>query len=212
MSADIAAIRRFNRTVTRRLGVLSERYLGRDRPLVESRMLFEIGSKGTSVRELRERLGLDSGFASRLLRALERKGLATTASKAGQDGRVKFARLTPSGRAELRRLDGLSDELAQSMLEPLTRERAARLVAAMAEVDRLLRASAIELTVVDPRSSGAQRCLERYFEELSSRFPERFDPSAEGADDLDDFLPPQGGFLLASGDTVTPSALGSIHG
>ncbi len=65
---DIERIRAFNRTVTRRLGVLNERYLGRNRPLVESRLLFEIGSQGASIRELRTRLGLDSGFSSRLLR------------------------------------------------------------------------------------------------------------------------------------------------
>ena len=198
MSADIAAIRQFNRTVTRRLGVLNEKYLGRDRPLAESRLLFEIGCKGAPVRELRERLGLDSGYASRLLRALERKGLATTASKAGEDGRAKFARLTRSGHTEVRRLNVLSDDLAQSMLEPLTREQAARMVSAMTEVDRLLRASGIELTPVDPRSAGAQWCLGRYFDELSSRFPEGYDHGADGATDLDDFRPPQGCFLVAS--------------
>lgn len=197
MNTGIAAIRRFNRTVTRRLGVLNEKYLGRDRPLVESRMLFEIGSQGAPVRGLRERLGLDSGFASRLLRSLERKGLATTAGKAGEDGRVKFVRLTRAGHAELRRLDALSDDLAGSMLEPLTTEQATRLVAAMAEVERLLRASAIELTPVDPRDASARQCLGRYFDELSSRFPEGYERSADGAADVDDLRSRGGCFLLA---------------
>ena len=67
---EIQQIRAFNRTVTRRLGVLNEKYLGRDRPLAESRLLFEIGSEGAEVRELRARLGLDSGFLSRMLRTL----------------------------------------------------------------------------------------------------------------------------------------------
>lgn len=58
----IEQIRSFNRTVTRRLGVLNDRYLGRDRPLVESRLLFEIGLQGAPVSELRATLGLDSGF------------------------------------------------------------------------------------------------------------------------------------------------------
>ncbi len=209
MRADTAAIRRFNRTVTRRLGVLNEKYLGRDRPLVESRMLFEIGSSGATVRELRERLGLDSGYASRLLRALERKGLAATSGSAGEDGRVKHVRLTRSGHAELRRIDALSDDLAQSMLEPLTREQAARLVAAMTEVERLLRASGIEMTPVDPYGPNAQWCLGRYFEELASRFPEGYDRGADVAAGLDEFRPPEGCLLLASlfGESVGCGAL-----
>src|SRR6185437_6587289 len=166
---DIERIRSFNRTVTRRLGVLNEKYLGRHRPLVESRLLFEIGSRGAPVRALRERLGLDSGYVSRLLRALERKGLATTTRQRGEDGRSKFARLTGSGRAELRRINALSDDLAQSMLRPLSTQQATRLVAAMREVDRLLRASAVEVTAVDPRDPSAQWCLGRYFDELGSR-------------------------------------------
>src|SRR4051812_1356905 len=110
MNGHIAGIRAFNRTVTQRLGVLNEKYLGRDRPYVESRLLFEIGANGATVRELRERLGLDSGFLSRVLRALERKGLATT-GPSPDDGRVRLARLSRAGRAELRRIDTLSDQL-----------------------------------------------------------------------------------------------------
>src|SRR5215469_16906804 len=151
---DVEKIRSFNRTVTRRLGVLNELYLGRDRPLVESRLLFEIGAEGASVRELRLRLGLDSGFASRLLRGLKRKKLVRT-EPAGADGRVRVACLTRSGLAELERLNSLSDDLARSMLAPLSRDQAQRLVAAMGEVDRLLCAASIEFEESDLRSPEA---------------------------------------------------------
>jgi DNA-binding MarR family transcriptional regulator/GNAT superfamily N-acetyltransferase len=209
MMLDVVTIRRFNRTVSRRLGVLNEKYLGRDQPLGESRLLFEIGSKGAPVRELRERLGLDSGYFSRLLRVLERKGLATTVRQTCGDGRTKFVRLTRSGRVELGRIDTLSDQLAQSILTPLTRDQATRLVSAMSEVDRLLRASAIELTPVDPDSPSAQWCLTRYFDELRSRFPGGYDRGADGAADLNDFHPPTGCFLVAElfGDPVGCGAI-----
>lgn len=212
MRDDIAAIRRFNRTVTRRVGVLSEKYLGRERPLVESRLLFEIGSRGASIRVLRERLGLDSGYVSRLLRALERKALATSARRPGQDGRVKFVRLTRAGHAELRRLDKLSDDLARSMLEPLNPKQAARLVCAMTEVDRLLSAPSIELTAADPHGPAARECLARYFDELSSRFPEGFDRGTDDSAEVDEFRPPQGGFLIAtlSGRPVGCGALRTL--
>lgn len=201
MRADIEQIRAFNRTVTRRLGVLNEKYLGRDRPLAESRLLFEIGPKGAPVRDLRARLGLDSGFVSRMLRSLERKRLATTTKRPGDDGRVRFARLTRSGVAELRRINSLSDDLALSMLTSLRDEQARRLVAAMSEVERLLRASSIEVKAADPLSDEAQRCLDQYFAEIASRFRGGFDRDrdrdAAGAAPLQDFVPPKGCLLIA---------------
>ena len=63
-------------------------------------MLWEIGPDGCEVRALRGRLGLDSGHASRLLRALEADGMVTVV-RAERDRRVRDARLTPAGLAEL---------------------------------------------------------------------------------------------------------------
>jgi DNA-binding MarR family transcriptional regulator/GNAT superfamily N-acetyltransferase len=193
---DIERIRAFNRTVTRRLGVLNERYLGRNRPLVESRLLFEIGPRGASIRELRTRLGLDSGFSSRLLRSLERKKLLRT-ERAGADGRVRIARLTRSGLAEVERLNSLSDDLARSMLAPLRPDQARRLVAAMSEVDRLVRAASIEFAPVDFRSTDAERCLQQYYAELAARFPGGFQLHADDAPAADEIAPPGGRMLLA---------------
>jgi DNA-binding MarR family transcriptional regulator/ribosomal protein S18 acetylase RimI-like enzyme len=193
---DIGRIRAFNRTVTRRLGVLNERYLGRNRPLVESRLLFEIGTQGASVRELRMRLGLDSGFSSRLLRSLERKKLLKT-EPSGSDGRVRVARLTRSGLAELERINSLADDLARSMLAPLNPDQAQRLVAAMSEVDRLMRASSVEFAPVDFRSPDADRCLQKYYAELAARFPGGFELHADDAPAAGELAPPGGGMIIA---------------
>ena len=96
--AAIALTRAFNRTAAERIGALTDRFLGRARPLGETRALWEIGPDGLEVRTLRARLGLDSGYASRVLRALERQGLvAVTASP--DDGRVRCACLTEAGLA-----------------------------------------------------------------------------------------------------------------
>ena len=89
----VGQIRSFNRTVTRRIGALENRFLGRDRSLGASRILFEIGARGIEIRQLRARLGLDSGYASRLLRGLESEGLVETGLSPA-DARVRFVRLT----------------------------------------------------------------------------------------------------------------------
>ena len=196
MATDIPRVRAFNRTVAQRLGVLNEKYLGRDRPYVESRLLFEIGTSGATVRELRARLGVDSGFLSRLLRRLERKGLATTQASAA-DGRVRCVRLSRSGSAELRRLNALSDRLAESMLEPLTESQSRRLLAAMAEVETLLRASGVEISSEDPSSADAQSCYAQYFAELDARFRNGFDLHKGVSYDVTDFRHPHGCLLVA---------------
>src|SRR4051812_47819514 len=103
-SEAVAQVRRFNRTVTQRVGALNDRFLATDRPLALSRLLWEIGSEGAEVVMLRARLGVDSGQLSRMLRALEADGLVdVTPSEA--DGRVRVARLTTDGLAEVGVLD-----------------------------------------------------------------------------------------------------------
>ena len=75
-------------------------------------------------------------------------------------------------------LERRSDELARSFLEPLSEPRRERLVAAMAEVERLLSAALVEIDVVDPADANAQFCLGEYFAELGRRFETGFDPAA----------------------------------
>lgn len=193
---QINQVRRFNRTVTERVGVLHEHYLGRDRPVGEARLLWEIGEQGQDVRRLRERLGLDSGYVSRLLRSLEADGLVTVEPQP-RDRRVRTVRLTAAGRAERVMLDGRSDELAGSLLKPLNTAQRARLVAAMAEVDQLLTAATVTLDTVDPDHPDARHCLRSYFTELQARFDTGFDPARSLLPDAGELRPPHGLFLLA---------------
>src|SRR5438552_13195907 len=96
---QIAHVRSFNRIATERVGALGDDFLGRKRPLGEARLLWEIGRSGADVRTLRARLGLDSGYVSRLLRALEEDGLVTVARGAA-DGRVRRVKLNARGHRE----------------------------------------------------------------------------------------------------------------
>jgi DNA-binding MarR family transcriptional regulator/GNAT superfamily N-acetyltransferase len=189
-------VRRFNRVVTERIGVLSDDYLGSGRPLGEGRLLFEIGRDGANVRDLRARLSLDSGYLSRLLRSLERQGLATS-QRASDDARVRRVALTPKGRKEWTALDRRSQDLAISLLAPLGERQRKRLLAAMEEVERLMRASSVTIEPISPGSADARRCLEAYFRELEERFEAGFDPARSTSADPGELVPPAGVFLLA---------------
>lgn len=188
-------VRRFNRAVTRRIGVLTDDYLGRGRPLAESRLLFEIGD-GADVRDLRARLSLDSGYLSRLLRALEAQGLVRV-QPAPDDARVRRVAPTRKGQRELEALDTRSQALAASLLTPLGESQRTRLVAAMAEVERLLRASAVEVAPADPASAEARACIDAYLHELDARFEGGFDASRSVSADPAELMPPAGAFVLA---------------
>jgi DNA-binding MarR family transcriptional regulator/GNAT superfamily N-acetyltransferase len=197
MAADtIARLRSFHRTVTERVGALEAEYLGRGRPLGESRLLWEIGANGSEVRDVRRRLGLDSGYVSRLLRSLEAQGLAVVEESAS-DARVRIARLTARGRRERAELDRLSDELAASILEPLDERQQATLVEAAETLERLLSASLITISIEDPRSADARWCINRYFAELAQRFDSGFDPGLSIPADDDELTPPLGLLLVA---------------
>ncbi|MEU4344424.1 helix-turn-helix domain-containing GNAT family N-acetyltransferase [Nocardia sp. NPDC023852] len=193
---QIDRVRRFNRTVTECVGVLHDHYLGRDRPIGEARLLWEIGDQGRDVRWLRERLGLDSGYVSRLLRSLETDGLVTVEPHP-RDRRVRTVRLTAAGCAERVVLDRRSDELAGCLLEPLNAAQRARLVAAMTEVDQLLTATAVTLDAVAPDHPDARYCLRSYYTELQERFETGFDPAQSLLPDTGELQPPHGLLLVA---------------
>lgn len=195
-ATTIGQVRRFQRTVTQRIGALDDRFLARDRPLGQARLLWEIGADGTEVRALRARLELDSGYLSRLLRSLEADGLVVV-DDGGSDGRVRTARLTPAGLAEREELDCRSDEAAASILEPLSDRQRERLVAAMSEVERLLLASMVAIDVLDPRHPSARHCIGAYVDELARRFDGGFDP-ARGISAGDHELRPPAGMLLVA--------------
>lgn len=195
--AQIEQIRSFNRLVSQRIGALDDSYLSRGRPLGEARLIFETGpGEGRDVRILRRRLGLDAGYLSRLLRSLEGHDLIEV-GKAEADGRVRQARLTAKGCVEYDAYDALSDDLACAMLAPLGEAERERLVAAMAEVERLLRIAALEVAVEAPDSDEARFCLGEYFSELARRFEEGFDRELGGAAEASEMMPLKGWFVMA---------------
>ena len=174
---QIELVRDFNRYYTRRLGVLGDHYLGLSRPWSESRLLFEIGPDGVDVRDLRRRLGLDSGFVSRMLRSLTDQGLVEVRPHP-QDGRVRVAALTTAGLDARDELDARARESVGALLGQLTAGQRDRLVAAQEQVRRLLRMATVEISAIPDASPVARFCLREYAAELDARFPSGYAESA----------------------------------
>ena len=193
---EVRQVRSFNRTLTEAIGVLDDRFLGQSRPLGEARLLWEIGPEGAEIRALRGRLGLDSGYLSRVLRSLEQQGLVLV-RESPDDRRVRRACLTEAGLAERAELDRRSDDLALHILEPLSERQRATLVAAMTEVERLVQASMVQFAIEDPTTPDARWCLEQYFAEIDARFEAGYDPALGLPAGVRELTPPAGLFLVA---------------
>jgi DNA-binding MarR family transcriptional regulator/ribosomal protein S18 acetylase RimI-like enzyme len=204
-----ATLRHFNRTYTQRIGLLEESFLGLGMPLAAARLVFEIGPTGTTVRELRDRLGLDSGYLSRLLRTLQDRGLVVVEPDP-DDMRRRRVALTPKGWSTYRRLDDRSERLAEGILQPLSNRQQDRLTAALATADLLVRAATVQLRRVDPQSALAARAVDQYFDELNRRFPSGFDAAAAHAADAAAVGDGAAVFVVASSDGL-PVGCGGIQ-
>jgi len=204
-----ATLRRFNRTYTQRVGALDDSYLGLGWPLGASRLIFEIGEAGTTARELRERLDLDSGYLSRLLRRLTRGGVVEVVPDP-DDRRRRLVTLTPAGRSVRRDLDRRSEERAASLIAPLTDRQRDRLADALATADLLVRAATVHLRTVPPTDPAAVAAVGQYVAELDRRFPAGFDPGDATASDSVAMSPPTGVFVVATSDGE-PVACGGVQ-
>lgn len=197
IAADsVALVRRFNRTVTERIGALEESFLGRDRPLGASRLLWEIGEDGADLHELRDRLGLDSGYASRLVRRLENEDLIVV-EVCPTDRRQRRLRWTAAGLAEVQELDRLSDLSAAVLLDGVPANNHERLLAALNEVEQSLRAALVYIAVEDPRHPDVVHCFSRYARELDARFANGFDAGISISANPEELTPPAGYCVVA---------------
>jgi len=193
-------LRRFNRTYTQRIGALEDSLLGLGMPLSGARLVFEIGAQGASVGDLRSRLGLDSGYLSRLLRDLESRGVVRL-SPDPHDGRRRTASLTASGRDLLEQLEQRSEALAHRLVAPLTERQRSRLADALGIADLLVRAATVQLREADPTGATARTAMGHYFAELDRRFAGGFDPGTPA---------PPDSFTVATSDG-TPVACGGVQ-
>jgi len=195
-------IRRFNRSYTQRVGALQESFHGTGLPLAVARVLFEVGERsatGATVRDLRERLGLDSGHLSRILARLAAEGMVTIAADP-DDGRRRRVSLARRGRSTLRQIEQRSDAVARALVEPLSPRQQTRLLQALETADLLVRAATVELGEFSPRHPRAREALAAYCAELDGRFPSGFDPGPVTAADVASLSAPAGAFVVAVSD------------
>ena len=138
MSATVERVRAFNRGWTEVLGLLDHSLLRTDHSLAEARVIFELAQGDSWERlELRDRLGMDASFLTRVLGRLEDKGLVAS-TRSETDGRALDLALTNGGRQAFHVLDNRSAEQIGELLDPLTQEQRSTLIESMAVISHLV--------------------------------------------------------------------------
>ncbi|WP_024803822.1 bifunctional helix-turn-helix transcriptional regulator/GNAT family N-acetyltransferase [Nocardia sp. BMG51109] len=158
----IAAVREFNRRYTRLIGVLHEHLVDTDFSLAEARIMFELAHFGpVEVVALRQDLGLDPGYLSRILSRLEESGLVAR-QRSETDGRRQLARLTERGETAFADLNTRSSRDVAALLERRSPADRDRLVDAMRTIEHILDDhAAAPFTIRDPRPGDYGWVIER---------------------------------------------------
>jgi DNA-binding MarR family transcriptional regulator/GNAT superfamily N-acetyltransferase len=152
MQRQADVVRQFNRFYTVHLGLLRGRYLDTDYSLSESRILYELSQNpGCTANQLRNKLDLDAGYMSRLLRSLTERGLVKGA-RSEQDKRATLLTLTPHGNATIDDINRQSSAETVRMLNQLGETQRAELLEAMRKVRDILSPPAVSVI----RASAAQ--------------------------------------------------------
>jgi DNA-binding MarR family transcriptional regulator/GNAT superfamily N-acetyltransferase len=158
MTATIDRVRSFNRGWTEVLGLLDQGLLETDYTLAEARVIFELAQKDRWDRlDLKNRLGLDPSYLTRVLRRLEDAGLVTS-TPSSSDGRALVVSLTRAGREAFSMLDHRSNDQIEMLLTPLTAEQHATLEESLTVIESLIgrgeRERVIDLRGLRPGDMG----------------------------------------------------------
>ena len=138
LAGAVAAIRGFNRFYTRKLGLIEPKLLHSPFTLQEARILYEIRHRpACTATDLTRDLGLDPGFVSRTLQALQRRQIVTR-KPAKHDGRINELSLTAKGRSAQAELERRSHEEVGNLLASLDDSRRGAVVRAMTTIEQAL--------------------------------------------------------------------------
>ena len=191
------SVRQFNRFYTHQIGVLQEHLLQSDYSLTELRILYELASQGdlTST-DLRQMLGLDAGYMSRLISGFDKKGLIQKVPST-TDARASQLHITDLGREILAPLEQASRQEVITLLERLSEPQQLQLIASMKQIQTLLEGGqpttyllrdpqpgdmglvVHQQTAIYSREYGWNSEFEALVSEVVAKYLREFDPTGE---------------------------------
>ena len=142
----IGAVRHFNRFYTKQIGALNEGLLESPFTLTEARIIYELANRERpTATDLGNELGIDAGYLSRTLRALETRKVITRKTSS-TDARQSVVGLSAKGRKEFESLDRLSRNQIEEILNELSPSEQKRLLSAMTLIESTLAKNKVDET------------------------------------------------------------------
>ena len=134
----VSTVRGFNRLYTRQIGLLEEGMLNSPFSLTQLRTLYELDQRDqTTAAELRQALGLDGGYLSRILTSFQKQGLIEKRESC-EDARQTLLTLTRKGRKTFEPLNARSSDQVRAMLGKLTPGKQEDLIRSMRMIESVL--------------------------------------------------------------------------
>lgn len=192
----VSQIRSFNRFYTKLLGLLNRHILDSPYSLTEVRILLEIERvNACTANKLIDKLEVDRGYMSRVLKSFESSGLIQKKGTAA-DRRKLLLELTEKGKDTLAELEGRSSRQVESLIEHLDEKERQVLIQSMASIKSSLLRSINPVTIRSYRKEdlgyiiGRHRALyaseygfssefSDYVEKYVLKFDEHHDPDKE---------------------------------
>jgi DNA-binding MarR family transcriptional regulator/GNAT superfamily N-acetyltransferase len=138
LAGEAANFRRFNRMYTRFIGTLDEGLLNSDYSLAEARVLYELANRvAPKASDIAEGLGVDPAYLSRMLGKFERAGLLRK-KVSEHDARYAHLMLTAKGQSAFKKLNALSQEQANTILQELAPSARTELIHCMQTIESIL--------------------------------------------------------------------------
>jgi DNA-binding MarR family transcriptional regulator/GNAT superfamily N-acetyltransferase len=163
----VAAVRRFNRFYTQKLGVLQRGWLDSEFSLSQARVLYEIKQRRRcTATDIARDLGIDAGYLSRMLRQFHKTGLICK-DVSPDDARQSFLSLTPCGRKVFDPLEKRTERQIAEVLARLSAAEQDQLVCAMRSIEKMIGSEAkraSEIVLRDPRTGDLGWVVARHAE------------------------------------------------
>jgi len=176
----LGRLRRFNRLLTRRIGLVADRYLGSPLTFAQARLLYEVALLAPlGTHHLRRLIAVDPAAMSRGLAALEARRLVRRRVDPG-NGRNRIVEVTASGRKLLATLDLRADNRVTAMIAGLAARERRRLVRAVDEASRLLVGAVLRIEPRADRDPDVRAAQAAYLAEIGRRFGRPLDPWNQG--------------------------------
>jgi DNA-binding MarR family transcriptional regulator/GNAT superfamily N-acetyltransferase len=164
--SQVLAIRQFNRFYTNIIGLLDKHVYGSPLSLMEARILFEIATtKLCTATVLRERLDVDRGYMSRLLKHLETQEFIIK-EKSAEDNRHQVLCLTESGERMFAQLTEKANQQVLTLLDNMPKSKQNELVGAMETIEKIIseycQSEASIVIRTEYTSEDIQKIIERH--------------------------------------------------